>query len=67
MGSCVLMEGLCRQLKELQGLVSRLHSSRDYKKEMDQIFSDTVQLHEIKPITTLKRVQAESVFIGFGK
>lgn len=65
--TCALMQDLCHQLKELQEVVSRLqHSSRDYKTKMDQI-SDMMQLQEIKPITALKRVQTESVFIGFGK
>lgn len=66
--TCALMQGLCHQLKELQEVVSRLqHSSRDYKTKMDQIFSDMMRLQEIKPVTALKRVQAESVFIAFGK
>lgn len=45
--------------KELPEEVSRLHSSID-ENVVCQILSDTLQLEELKPITTLKEMQAES-------
>lgn len=60
---CVLGEGLCHQVKELQEEVITVQHQR-LQKEMDQIFSETLQLQEPKPTTTLKETQAESVIIG---
>lgn len=47
--------------KELPEEVSRLHSSTD-ENAAYQILSDTVQLGELKPITALKEMQAESAY-----
>ena len=48
------VEGLCHQVKELQEEVSSLHSIRDNEKEIDQIFSNALQLQEPRLPTVLK-------------
>lgn len=58
----VLIEDLCHQLNELWEQVSRLHSIRGNKKEINQVLSETLQL--LKPeSSTAAGGQAESLCI----
>lgn len=41
---CAVVEELCCQVEELQEEVNRLHSVRGDEREMDRIFSETLQL-----------------------
>lgn len=43
-GRCAVIKDLCHHIKELQQEVSSLHSIRDNEKEIDQVFSNTLQL-----------------------
>lgn len=56
--SWVQVEGLCHQIKEVQGEVSRLHSIRDDQKEIFQIFSKTMWLQEPECPAVLKEGQS---------
>lgn len=58
---------MCHQVKLLQKEVSRLFSITDDEKEIDGIFSETLQIQEPKPAAMLRERQAESVFVGLGK
>ena len=51
---CAVIKDLCHQVKELQEEVSSLHSIRDNEKEIDQIFSNALQLQEPRLPTVLK-------------
>ena len=63
---CVLVEGLCHQVKLLQEVI-RLFSITDGEKEIDWIFSETLQIQEPEPPAVLRERQAESVLVGLGK
>lgn len=60
--SCLQEEGLCKHVKMLQEEVSRLHSIRDSQKEVDQIFTKTMQLQEPQCPAVLKERQAVCIF-----
>ena len=63
---CVLVEGLCQQVKLLQEVI-RLFSITDREKEIDWIFSETLQIQEPEHPAVLRERQAESVLVGLGK
>lgn len=64
---CVLMEDLCHEVKLLWKDVSRPLSITDDEKEIDWIFSETLQIEEPESTAVLRERQAESVVIGLGK
>lgn len=65
---CVLVEDIwSHKVKLLQKEVSRLFSVTDDGKNIDWIFSETLQIPEPEHTAVLREIQAESVLVGLGK
>lgn len=47
---CTLVKGLRHQVMELLEKVSRLHSIRNYEKEINWIFTQTLQVQQPEPL-----------------
>lgn len=63
----MLAESLCHQVKLLQEEVSRLFSITDDEKEIDGIFSETLQIQEPKPAALLGRGRQNLCLLGWEK
>lgn len=61
------MEDLCHEVKLLWKDISRPLSITDDEKEIDWIFSETLQIEEPESTAVLRERQAEFVVIGLGK
>ncbi|KAK4811096.1 hypothetical protein QYF61_016382 [Mycteria americana] len=59
-GSCVLIEALNHQMKELQEVVRRLHTIRENEQDIDRVFAETLQSQEPKPHVARKEGQIET-------